>query len=84
MGGSTQPEDARPDARGKAVSRSAILEYARRHPVIAATLLGCTVVGAALGFAFLADEWSVARRIAAGAVAGGGVGLLLTATKMLD
>jgi hypothetical protein len=55
-----------------------------RHPVIAGTLVGCTVLGAALGFYLLEGTWSVVRRIAAGAVAGGGVGLLITATKMLD
>jgi len=55
-----------------------------RHPVIAGTLITCTVLGAALGFDLLAGDWSAVRRIAAGAVAGGGVGLLITATKMLD
>jgi hypothetical protein len=54
-----------------------------RHPVIAATLLACTAAGAALGAALLTGEWSLARRLLAGAVAGGGVGLLITATKML-
>jgi hypothetical protein len=54
-----------------------------RHPVISATLLGCTALGAALGYYLLTGEWSAARRIAAGAVAGAGTGLLLTATKML-
>ena len=46
-------------------------------------LIGCTVLGAALGFYLLAGDWSAARRIAAGGVAGAGIGLLITATKML-
>jgi hypothetical protein len=54
-----------------------------RHPVITATLLGCTAIGALLGVVLLTGEWSVARRALAGAVAGGGTGLLVTATKML-
>jgi hypothetical protein len=55
----------------------------RRHPVITATLLACTLAGAVLGFYLLTGDWSAARRIVAGAVAGAGVGLLMTATKML-
>lgn len=54
----------------------------RRHPVISATLAVTTVVGAVLGAVYLTGEWTLARRIAAGAVAGAGTGLLLTATKM--
>jgi len=34
------------------------------------------------GAFLLTGEWSLARRIAAGAVAGAGTGFLLTATKM--
>ena len=55
----------------------------RRHPVITATLLGCTVAGAVLGFYLLTDDWSIARRLAAGAIAGAGTGLLMTGTKMI-
>ena len=55
----------------------------RRHPIITATLLGCTLAGAVLGFYLLTEDWSVARRLAAGAIAGAGTGLLMTATKMI-
>jgi hypothetical protein len=51
--------------------------------VVAGTLAACTLAGAVLGLVYLTGEWSAARRLAAGAVAGAGVGLLLTATKML-
>ena len=54
----------------------------RRHPVISTTLVVTTALGAVLGALFLTSEWSLARRIAAGAVAGAGTGFLLTATKM--
>jgi hypothetical protein len=58
------------------------MDFIRHHPVIAATLVGCTVAGAVLGFALLTPEWSAAHRILAGAVAGAGSGLLITAPKM--
>jgi len=56
----------------------------QRHPVITAILVGCTLLGAALGFALLGDDWSALRRILAGTIGGSGVGLLITATKMID
>jgi hypothetical protein len=55
----------------------------RRHPVITATLVGCTIAGAVLGYYLLTGDWSPARRIFAGALAGAGTGLLMTATKMI-
>jgi hypothetical protein len=58
------------------------MDFIRNHPVIAAVLLGCTLAGAVLGFALLTPEWSVPHRILAGAVAGAGSGLLVTAPKM--
>ena len=70
-----QPQDG-PDG-------DAVWAMVRRHPFITGTLVGCTVVGAGLGLVYLSGEWSELRRIAAGAVAGVGVGLLLTTTKML-
>jgi hypothetical protein len=54
----------------------------RRHPVITATFVACTLAGAVLGFQLLTREWSAARRIAGGALAGAGVGLLITAPKL--
>jgi hypothetical protein len=56
--------------------------FVHRHPVISATLVATTVFGAILGAFLLTGEWSLSRRILAGAVAGAGTGLLLTATKM--
>ena len=54
----------------------------RRHPVIAATLVATTATGAVVGAWLLTGEWSLARRVAAGAVAGAGTGFLLVATKL--
>jgi hypothetical protein len=36
-----------------------------------------------LGALYLTQDWSLARRLAAGAVGGAGVGFLCTATKMI-
>lgn len=59
-----------------------LLSFARSHPVIAGTLAATTLAGAVAGAFLLTGEWSLARRILAGALAGAGTGLLLTATKM--
>ncbi len=50
--------------------------------MVGTTLAATTLLGAVVGAVFLSDEWSLARRILAGGVAGAGTGLLLTATKM--
>ena len=46
-------------------------------------MVTCIVLGAVLGAVSLGDDWSLARRLAAGAVSGAGIGLLFTATKMI-
>ena len=56
--------------------------FVRRHPVISTTLVVTTAFGAVLGAWLLTGEWSLARRIAGGAVAGAGIGLLITASKL--
>jgi hypothetical protein len=53
------------------------------HPVIATLIAVCALAGAAVGAAYLPDDWSLARRIAAGAVAGAGSALLVTATRLI-
>ena len=60
-----------------------IWESARRHPIITGVLTGFAIAGAILGAVFLTDDWSLARRIAAGGVAGAGCGLLLTAYRII-
>jgi putative effector of murein hydrolase len=62
----------------------AVWDTLARHPVITAVFVVCTVLGAVLGLTLLPVEWSVARRLAGGAVAGAGAGLLITVTKMFD
>ena len=55
----------------------------RRHPVVSGVMLGCILAGTVSGPLYLPEEWSLIRQLAAGAVAGAGTGLLVTATKML-
>ena len=64
------------------MTRRVLGSFLRRHPGVSATLVATTLLGAVAGALFLTGEWSLARRILAGGVAGAGTGLLLTATKM--
>lgn len=75
-------ENSSPGRRTATPAR--LRSIARRHPVITGVMVSCTLIGAALGLVLLTAEWSAARRLVAGAVAGAGTGLLITATKMLD
>ncbi len=56
---------------------------AKEHPLIAIMLLGLSAAGALAGFVWLPPDWSVLRRLAAGAVAGVGIALLLMATRIM-
>jgi len=63
--------------------RNPLLGYWREHPIVSAVFGACILGGAVCGAILLTDDWSVARRLAAGAVAGAGVALLLTAPRMV-
>lgn len=54
-----------------------------RHPVLSGLMASCISIGAVLGACWLTDDWSLAHRLAAGAVAGAGVGLLIAAPRMI-
>ncbi len=58
-------------------------EWIRQHPVIAGILAVAAIAGAVVGLLYLDPTWSAGRRIAAGGLAGGGIGFLMTATRML-
>lgn len=62
---------------------SAAARFATEHPVLTGIFATCIVGGAILGAVFLTDDWSMARRLAAGAVAGAGVALLTTAPRII-
>ncbi len=53
------------------------------HPIIFGVVIACISIGAALGVFVLTDEWSLARRIAAGVVGGAGVSILITAPRII-
>ena len=53
------------------------------HPIIFGVFVACISIGTVLGVLILTDEWSLARRIAAGAVGGAGVGILITAPRII-
>jgi len=57
--------------------------FIAEHPVITSVLVVCTLVGIALGYFMLGEEWSVARRLVGGAFGGAGVGLLVTTVRMI-
>ena len=53
------------------------------HPIIFGVVISCVSIGAVLGVFVLTDEWSLARRIAAGVVGGAGVSILITAPRII-
>jgi hypothetical protein len=70
-----------PDEHEKATN--AAVQFVRAHPVVSTIFATCIVAGAIIGAVYLTPDWSLARRLAAGAVAGAGVALLTTASKMI-
>ena len=58
-------------------------EILRAHPVITAVIVGCTLLGVALGIVLLPADWALLRKIAGGAVAGAGCGLIITAPRII-
>jgi hypothetical protein len=62
---------------------AALMRVLRAHPVIASVVITCALGGAILGTLLLSPDWSLARRLAGGLVGGAGVGLLITATRMI-
>jgi hypothetical protein len=55
----------------------------QRHPVITGVLVGCTLTGIAVGVLVLPPEWALLRRALGGAIGGAGVGLLITAPRII-
>ena len=63
-------------------ARQSLAQLVRRHPVIGAIFVLCTLGGALLGALYLPEEWSSARRLAGGALAGAGIAVFLTVTRL--
>jgi hypothetical protein len=58
-------------------------EILRGHPVIVALVVGCVLAGVAVGLVVLPEEWTTLRKIAGGAVAGAGCGLIIAAPRII-
>jgi hypothetical protein len=61
----------------------AVAAVIREHPIITTVMVVCTLGGAILGVSMLSADWSLARRLAGGLIGGAGIGLLVTATRMI-
>jgi hypothetical protein len=59
------------------------IQALRRHPWIVAFNLMCLAIGLFLALEHLPTGWSLVRRLAAGALSGIGIGLMITANRML-
>jgi hypothetical protein len=53
------------------------------HPIIFTVFVACTLVGVVMGVFLLAEDWSLARRIAGGTIGGAGVALIITAPRII-
>ena len=62
---------------------SSSLSVVRRHPVMTALVLVSILTGAMLGGLYLTPEWSLLRRVAAGALAGGGAAFFALASRII-
>jgi hypothetical protein len=60
-----------------------VAEVIREHPIITTVMVVCTLGGAIVGVSMLSADWSLARRLAGGLIGGAGIGLLITATRMI-
>ena len=59
------------------------LGFLSDHPIIFAVFATCTSIGVVMGVFLLTEDWSLARRIAGGAVGGAGVALIITAPRII-
>lgn len=55
----------------------------RNYPIITSVIVGCILLGVVLGIVFLPEGWTIARRIAGGALGGAGCGLIITAPRIV-
>ena len=68
---------------GDRTPRLGLIGTLRAHPIILSAILGCTLLGVVIGLIWLPEDWAVVRKIAGGAVAGAGCGLLVTAPRII-
>ena len=78
-----EPDSEPETERSRGAALAVMSRTVRAHPVVTAVLVSCALGGAILGVQLLTPDWSLARRLAGGLVGGAGVGLLITATRMI-
>jgi hypothetical protein len=76
-------EDQTREAESPAGRSTGARGLLQRHPVIVGVLVGCTLTGIAVGILWLPPEWAWLRRALGGALGGAGVGLLITAPRII-
>ena len=64
-------------------SGSSLIQTLRTHPWIIAFNVMCLAIGLFLALEHLPTEWSLVRRLTAGALSGISIGLVITANRML-
>ena len=59
------------------------LAILRRNRAFSALFAICIVAGSVCGVVYLPDDFSLLRKLVGGALGGGGIAFLMTATKMI-
>jgi len=70
-------------AVGDSPEASGWLATMNRNRAFTALFAVCIVAGTVAGVCYLPDDFSLLRRLLGGAIGGGGIAFLMTATKML-
>jgi len=70
-------------SRESEAGRGSLRDLARGHPVATTLIVTLAILGAGLGGIYLSPEWSLLRRVAAGALSGAGVGFFIVATRLI-
>ena len=75
--------DADPNPTAEPKARGGLVGVLRAYPIITATIVGCTLAGVVAGVLFLPESWELWRKLAGGALAGAGCGLIVTAPRIV-
>jgi hypothetical protein len=59
-----------------------MIETMKAHPVITGLCIVCTICGAVVAPWFTPDDWSLVRKLVAGAMAGLSCAMIILATRM--
>ena len=70
-------------SREDKAERGSLRRLVGEHPVVTALIVTLAILGAVLGGLYLSPEWSMLRRVAAGALSGAGIGFFIVATRLI-